>query len=323
MRKDDLTMKQEIYIGNKAKSEWVKELFANLPPDILDDFDANISDIKTKHLDLPYSNLPDSKTLDIYLPDQGEQPFPVLVFFFGGGFLFGDKRGTQLEIPLLARELGFAVVSVNYTLSPEGEYPRLVHDSKASIRYLRANAEKYGLNPEKIVAIGISAGGTLASLLGTSSGVEELEGLSFGNSGYSSEVQGVIDFCGLTNIHAINNQMSEHTLKTGVSPSLSFGDPNSIESLVLGALASEVPEKAQALSPVTHVHSKVSPFLIVHGVQDDTVPPQQSIQLAQLIEEKAGKDKVELHILDKGGHCDEAFLEEAVPLMLNFLKKFI
>ncbi|GIP30195.1 alpha/beta hydrolase [Paenibacillus sp. J23TS9] len=315
-------MKQEIFICGKAKSEMVKEILANFPPEFLEDVNANISDIKTKYLDLPFCDLPDSKTLDIYLPDQGEKPFPVLVFFFGGGFLFGDKRGTQLEIPLLARELGFAVVSVNYTLSSEGEYPRLVYDTKASIRYLRANAEQYGLNPEKIVAIGISAGGTLASLLGTSSGVKELEGLSYGNSDYSSDVQGVIDFCGPTNILAMKEQMSEHILKTGVSPSLSYGNPDSVESLVFGALASDVPEKAQALSPITHVNSDIPQFLIVHGAQDDTVPPQQSIELAQLIEEKAGKDKVELHVLDKAGHGDEAFFVDAVPLMFNFLRRY-
>lgn len=315
-------MKQDIFICGKAKSEMVKEILANFPPEFLEDVNANISDIKSKYLDLPYCDFPDSKTLDIYLPDQGEKPFPVLVFFFGGGFLFGDKRGTQLEIPLLARELGFAVVSVNYTLSSEGEYPRLVYDTKASIRYLRANAEQYGLNPEKIVAIGISAGGTLASLLGTSSGVKELEGLSYGNSDYSSDVQGVIDFCGPTNILAMKDQMSEHILKTGVSPSLSYGNPDSVESLVFGALASDVPEKAQALSPITHGNSDIPQFLIVHGAQDDTVPPQQSIELAQLIEEKAGKDKVELHVLDKAGHGDEAFFVDAVPLMFNFLRRY-
>lgn len=315
-------MKQEIYICGKAKSEMVKEILANLPPELLEDVNANISDIKSKYLDLPFCDLPDSKTLDIYLPDQGEKPFPVLVFFFGGGFLFGDKRGTQLEIPLLARELGFAVVSVNYTLSSEGEYPRLVYDTKASIRYLRANAEQYGLNPNKIVAIGISAGGTLASLLGTSSGIKELEGLSYGNSDYSSDVQGVIDFCGPTNILAMKDQMNEHILKTGVPLSLSYGNPDSVESLVFGALANDVPEKAQALSPITHVNSDIPQFLIVHGAQDDTVPPQQSTELAHLIEEKAGKDKVELHVLDKAGHGDEAFFEDAVPLMFNFLRRY-
>ncbi|MBK1810744.1 alpha/beta hydrolase [Clostridium sp. YIM B02505] len=316
-------MKQEIYICGKKKSELVKGILANFPPDFLEDVNANISDIKTKHLDLPYCDLPDSKTLDIYLPDQGEKPFPVLVFFFGGGFLFGDKRGTQLEIPLLARELGFAVVSVNYTLSSEGEYPRLVYDVKSSIRYLRANAEQYGLDSKKIITIGFSAGGTLSALLGTTSGVKELEGLSFGNSDYSSDVQGVIDFCGPTNILAMKDEMSEHVLKTGISPSLSYGEPDSVESLLFGALASDVPEKAKAFSPITHVNSNVPQFLIIHGAQDDTVPPQQSIELAELIEEKAGKDKVECHILEDAGHCDEEFFKDAVPLMFNFLNKYI
>ena len=322
MWKDGVVMKQEIYICGKAKSVLIKRVLASLPQSGLE-VEANISHIKIKYLDLPYCNLPDSKTLDIYLPDQSNKPFPVVIYFFGGGFLTGDKRGVQITLPLLARRLGFAVVGVNYTLSSEGEYPRLVYEVKASIRYLRANAEKYGLNSEKFIAIGSSSGGTLASLLGTSAGVKELEGLSYGNSEYLSNVQGVVDFCGLTDILALKEQLKEHILKTGITPKISFGNPESLESLLFGALANNVPEKAQAFSPITYVNSHIPPFLIIHGEQDDAVPPQQSIQFAKSIEAIAGKDKAELHILDNAGHCDQAFFKDAVPLMFNFLRKYL
>ena len=89
-------MKQEIYICGKAKSELIKEVLASLPPSELLDAETDISGIEMKYLDLAYSNLSDSKTLDIYLPDQGINPFPVVIYFFGGGFLTGDKRGMQL-----------------------------------------------------------------------------------------------------------------------------------------------------------------------------------------------------------------------------------
>jgi len=322
MWKDDVIVSQEIYICGKAKSELVKDFLASMPPS---DFkvEANISYIKIKYLDLPYCNLPDSKTLDIYLPDQGNKPFPVLIYFFGGGFLTGDKRGMQLVLPLLARKMGFAIVGVNYTLSNEGEYPDLVYDVKASIRYLRANAEQYGFDPQRFIAIGSSSGGTLASLLGTSAGVKELEGLCYGNSDYSSNVQGVVDFCGITDILALPEQLNEHIMKTGILPKVSFGKAESLDSLLFGTLSSDVPEKAKAFSPITYVNADIPPFLIIHGVLDDMLPPQQSISLAKVIQEKAEKDKIELHILDNAGHCDELFYKGAIPLMFKFLRKFL
>ena len=125
--------------------------------------------------------------------------------------------------------MGFAVVGVNYTKSSEGEYPRLVFDVKASIRYLRANAEQYGLDPNRFIAIGTSSGGTLASLLGTSASVKELEDLSYGNPEYSSSVQGVVDFCGPSNILALKEQLNEHVKSDSDRPfsSMSFASISS------------------------------------------------------------------------------------------------
>ncbi|HHQ2480325.1 TPA: alpha/beta hydrolase fold domain-containing protein [Bacillus cereus] len=314
-------MNQNIYINGKLKSELVKEILPKVPP--YSNFELNVDNIKRKYLDLPFcSNLTASKTLDIYLPDEGDGPFPVLIHFFGGGFLKGDKRDMQIKIPLLVRNQGFAIVGVNYTKSCEEEYPRIVYDIKASIRYLRANAEKYKLDPNKFIAMGSSVGGHLASLLGTSSRVKEIENYSYGYEEYSSNVQGVIDFCGSTDALSLQGHLDEHIKNTGIIPVLSYGKAESIDTLLFSALPRDVPDKAKAFSPITHVNENVPPFLIVHGMRDNYIPPQQSIELAKKIEEMAGKDKVELYLLDEAGHCDKTFFEEAVPLMLDFLKKY-
>ncbi|EOO60745.1 hypothetical protein IKE_05945 [Bacillus cereus VD196] len=315
-------MRQDIYINGQLKSELVKEALPKVP--LYSDVEINVDDIKRKYLDLSFcSNLSKSKTLDIYLPDEGDGPFPVLIHFFGGGFLKGDKRDIQLKIPLEVRKYGFAVVGVNYTKSSEEEYPRVIYDVKASIRYLRANAEKYKLDPNKFIAMGSSVGGHLASLLGTSSGIKEIEDLSFGHKEYSSSVQGVIDFCGSTDVLSLQKHLNEHMKNVGMMPGLSYGETASIDTLLFNAFSSDVPNKARAFSPITHVNKDVPPFLIVHGMRDNYIPPQQSIEFAKKIEEMAGKDKVKIHLLDGAGHCDRAFFNEAVPLMVNFLKSTI
>lgn len=316
-------MTEETYIRGKAKSELIKKVIATLPNGDVHPEKARIEHISRKYLDLPFCDLPDSKMLDIYLPDEGERPFPVLMYFFGGGFLTGDKRDMQINIALLQRRFGFAIVGVNYTRSSEGEYPRLVHEIKAATRYLRAHAAEYHLDPARFIAMGCSAGGHLAALLGTSAGVAEVEDLSYGNADYSSEVQGVIDLCGTIDYLTIQSQIEEHVQNTGIVPGTVFGKLHSIETLLFGDIASEVPEKVRAFSPITHVHANVPPFLIIHGLKDIYCPPQQSIVLADAIRAKAGEGAVELHLIEEAGHCDLPFLNHAFPIMGNFLKKYL
>ena len=122
---------------------------------------ADTSFVKRKFLDLPYAKLSNSQKLDIYLPDHGDGPFPVIVSIHGGAFMGCDKGDLQLLPMLEGLKQGFAVISINYRMSGEAKFPALVQDAKAAIRWIRGNAAKYELNPEKLVAWGGSAGGYL------------------------------------------------------------------------------------------------------------------------------------------------------------------
>ena len=144
---------------------------------------------------IAYATTSGTQVLDLYLPE-GNGPFPVVVNIHPGGFFTGDKDmvpGTPGKAMLKA---GYAIASINYRLSGEATFPAAVQDAKAAVRFLRANAAKYKLNPDKIAAFGQSAGGNLASMLGTAGDVAEFDDPSLGNAGVSSRVQAVINWFG-------------------------------------------------------------------------------------------------------------------------------
>ena len=107
-----------------------------------------------RYLDLQYADISDDAKLDIFLPDEGDGPFPVFIEVHGGGWYFGQKRSIEFEPFLLGLKRGYAVVSMGYTLSPKARYPQAIEEIKAGIRFLKANAEKYHLDPNRIAMWG-------------------------------------------------------------------------------------------------------------------------------------------------------------------------
>ena len=146
--------------------------------------------------DLAYGADSPAQKLDLYLPEQGEAPYPVLLAIHGGGFLSGDKADGQIAPVLEALKRGYAVAGLNYRLSDEATFPAAISDVKAAIRWLRAHAADYGLDPERFAAWGQSAGGTLAALAGTSGGVTALAGPDPQNADQSDTLQAVVDWYG-------------------------------------------------------------------------------------------------------------------------------
>jgi acetyl esterase/lipase len=130
---------------------------------------ANTDHIRRKYLDLAYASRSPSQRLDVYLPEQGDEPFPVIVAIHGGAFMGCDKADLQVLPMLAGLRRNYAVVSINYRLSWEAPFPALVHDAKAVIRWVRAQAETYHFIPDRIAAWGGSAGGYLSTMLGVSS----------------------------------------------------------------------------------------------------------------------------------------------------------
>lgn len=242
-----------------------------------------------------------SLRLDLYLPlHKGETRLPVVVWIHGGGWRGGDKAGTRA--PEVLGE-GYAVASINYRLSHQATFPAQIHDCKAAIRWLRAHADEFGLDPERIGVWGSSAGGHLAALLGTSGGVPELEGEVGGNLDRSSRVQAVCDFFGPADLLAI--------LEPGAWPS--HGSPTSPESLLLGGPVAERVELARLASPVTHASPDDPPFLLVHGDRDPMVPLDQSERLHRALT-AAGVDST-LYVVRGAGH---GFRDPAVDALVRW-----
>lgn len=220
--------------------------------------------------------------LNIIRPkDPPAVPMPVIAFIHGGAWLGGDKEGLQ-TLGLARR--GYFTVNIEYRLSSEAIFPAQIHDCKCAIRWLRAHAEEYKIDPDRIGVWGPSAGGHLVALLGTSGGVKELEGTG-GWSEYSSRVQAVVDFFGPTDL-----------LKMGGS----HDDADSPESLLVGGKIADKPEMVRMADPITYVTAGDPPFLIVHGEEDNTVPINQSELLNEALT-KAGVSARFVRV-KRGGH---------------------
>jgi acetyl esterase/lipase len=260
--------------------------------------------------DLPYANNENPRqTLDLFLPkDRGDQPLPLLVFIHGGGWRNGSKDGAARRLAPFLESGDYAGASLNYRLTDEAPWPAQIHDCKAALRWLRGNAEKYGIDPEKIAVWGTSAGGHLVAMLGVSHGVEGLEGELGEHSGESSAVQAVINYFGPSELLTMDDHPGTMT----------HNGPESPEALLVGGPIQEHQDKARNASPVTHAGKNDAPMLLVHGTDDPLVPFPQSEKLDQLLDQA----KVEsiLITVDGGGH-GKGFPEDLTAIVRQFLDR--
>lgn len=278
--------------------------------------DAALAAIPKKHLDIAYASQSPNQILDLCLPE-GPGPFPLIVHFHGGAFALGTKRDANLAPMLRGIARGYAVASVEYRMSGEARFPALVYDAKAAIRFLRANAEKYRLDPARFAAWGPSAGGYIAAMLGATNSNPSFEDLAMGNAHASSEVQAVVDWCGPAGDFC---RMDGEIRENGVGVA-DHDDPNSPESRILGCAIQKVRELSRLAAPCTHVGKDAPPFLIHHGEADPVVPVQQSRTLAAAIAAQAGPERVRLVTFPGRGHHGEPWFDE--PAMSDAVFDFL
>jgi len=294
------------------KTQQMKEAFIKIPP-------ADVSQIRRKWLDLPYAGLSPSQKLDIYLPDEGDGPFPTILNIHGGGFAIGDKSDIHLLPFLRALERGYAVVSVNYRLSAEAIFPAGVQDIKAAIRWLRANSDHYPVDGSRIAACGGSSGGNYAAMLCLTGNVTEFDDRRLGNSDYPCHVQAAVDWFGPTDFLRMDEQLDEK----GFGPA-NHGAADSPESRYLGAKLSEVPLKVELANPMTYIHERMPPLLIQHGTLDSMVPVQQSIIFAEKLRKYVSSDRFEFDLIEGAGHGDPLFeTDENMGRVFSFLDKHL
>lgn len=274
--------------------------------------------------DVAYASKSSSQKLDIYLPNTGNGPFPVIVAIHGGAFMQGDKSSGEVNDELTGLNKGYAVVSINYRLSGEAIFPAAVYDVKAAIRYIKANASKYNLNPDKIAVWGDSAGGNLAAMLGTTAGVKELEDLSMGNETQTSNVQAVVDFFGPINFTTMDDENKASGISSKVSNVQTHSTATSPESKYVGADITTVADKVKQTNPTTYLTSDDTPFFIENGTLDPNVPTQQSVDFAAALEKVIGKDKVTYIKLEGAGHGGSQFDDTAnLAKVFAFLDKYL
>jgi acetyl esterase/lipase len=269
----------------------------------------------TVEIDVKYADLSPAEKLDIHLPPNASGSLPVVICVHGGGWLGGDKQYMPAVVFVTQ---GYAVASINYRFSNEHVYPAQLHDCKAAIRWLRAHAERYHLDPNRLGAWGDSAGGHLVALLGTTGDVKEVEGDVGGNLDQSSRVQCVVDWYGPTDMSVFWEQADrvENIFKN--KP-----DESPINKLFGGAVA-ERKDLVRLANPVAFVSKDDPPFLIRHGDKDTLVPLAQSGILADAL--KAAGVEAHLEVLKGAGHGGPAFGSESSRKLVfdffaNHLKK--
>ena len=235
--------------------------------------------------------------LDVTLP-KGAGPYPLVIFIHGGAWLAGDPTVTnpvyrKLDFINKLLYAGYAVSRISYRFSSEGVFPMQLHDCKAAVRFLRAHAAYFNVDANRFAAMGDSAGGHLASLVGLTGNRADLEG-EVGKAKASSAVQAVVNWFGPAELLT----MQSHRIDQNWS---SVDDPKSPESRLIGGAVQDYPTAAIAASPVKYVHENAPPMLIQHGTADRLVPYQQSVALTAALK-KAGAD-VTLSTIEGADHC--------------------
>ena len=239
--------------------------------------------------------------LDLYLPEKSAGPLPLLIWVHGGGWMNGSKDNC-LPLRQGFAQRGFAVASINYRLSSHAIFPAQIEDCKAAIRWLRAHAKEYNLDPGRFGVWGSSAGGHLVALLGTSGDVKTFD--TGANLDQSSRVQAVCDWYGPTDfaVFATTPGYERH------------GTDSSAEAKLLGGVVAEKKDQAAKASPLTYVTPGDPPFLIMHGDKDGTVPPNQSQLLFDALK-KAGVS-AHFHTIHGAGHGGPGFAGKEIEDMV-------
>ena len=197
----------------------------------------------------------------------------------------------------------------------------MVYDAKAVIRWVRANAEKYGFDTERIAVWGPSSGGWLSSFVAVTNDNPAFEDLSMGNAEYSSHVHACVDWCGPCGGFL---EMDKAFLASG-SGAADHNNANSPESLFLGTLITKIPELVRLASPIAHVSKSTTPFFILHGGIDQVVPVEQSIAFAEAINVAVGEERAKLHIAEGKLHHGHPWYHEmwVSNMCLDFLDEVL
>ena len=309
----------------------------------LSELTLNVSEIKRKFIDCPYGEDP-RQMLDIYLPNEGGGPFPVIFFAHGGGWTGGVKSDVQIVPFIGGVKRGYAVIALGYRLIPGIRYPENLFDIKASLRWVAANAATYLLDSSRTALCGASAGAHLAMMAAFTQGQAAFEGargvtsISVSSAINSIDtattgsaptvdaadiptcvVRAIVDQFGPTDFSKFHTHYDESGYARAQPP----GTPGSIDTL-LGTDSRQIPNMIRFANPIDNVHNNVPPILIQHGRYDPIIPYQQSTELFEKINAVAGEGRAEIDLSEEFLHADPGYAaSESVERIFKFLDKHL
>lgn len=258
-------------------------------------------------LDLKYADQSENQILDIIYPDEGEGPFPLVIVFHGGAFAMGHKRTHYIKSMCLPVTQGYAVATVEYRLVQEALWPAQLIDGKAAIRYLRANAEKLNLDPDRFAVWGNSAGGTVTQLLAVTGDREEFDDLTVGVKA-SSKVQCALAWYTISELSSAEQfgvDIADIRTRTGAGKGMMPGDgegTTSLFTMLLGYNPIQYPERSSRISPIAQVREDCPPMFLEHGTNDLVIDHHQSIYMYEKVKAVCGEDHVKLKLFEGEPH---------------------
>ncbi len=258
--------------------------------------------------------------LDVFLPKTGNGPFPAIITIYGSAFFSNSSKANcfQNDYGQSFLRAGYAVISINHRSSKEAIWPAQIHDVKAAIRFVRANASLFHLNQDFLAISGFSSGGHLSAIAGTTSGIKktsigeleiDLEGSLGKYPETSSHVDAVINFFGPT----------DFLIMDSCGSSFSHDDADSPESSLIGGPIQKNKPKTRLANPAEYVQKANPPMLLFHGDKDELVPYCQSEVLYQK-QQTAGASST-MVIVPGGGHGPGVMIEKYYTQMISFLNR--
>lgn len=246
-------------------------------------------EIKRKYVNISYANRTDYEKLDIYLPETGDGPFPVLIDVHGGGWFYGSRSSKRMDPVLLGLDKGYVVVSVDYTLSKYEKFPLQVCELKAAIRFLRKNADKYKLDVNKMAMWGLSAGAHLAMLTAYSADSKMLDDAELSDTTISCRLQALVALYGPVNLGNSDECTEE-----------------SMESILLGTLPQNSPETVKKANPCTYVTKEAPPTFLQYGDSDEIVSIENGMEIYKTLENSRTKQDY-YEVIHGAKHADKLF----------------
>ena len=256
-----------------------------------------------------------SLQLDVAWPARAKKPCPAVVLIPGGTWLGGRREGTRpLQFALAAR--GFVAVSIDYRQNPDQPFPCQLNDAKCAVRWLRAKAARLGIDKERVAAVGYSAGGNVACMLGLTRPADRLEETG-GNRDQPSGVQAVATFGGVSDLTRL---YEDHCLAKPWTPWKGY--LRYCIEVYMGGPPARCKDAYKKASAISYARKGGAPMLLIHGTADTLVPPSQSRRLAAKLK-RAGA-VVNLEEIEEGGHFLEGAHEQAAhEVLFKFLDRHL